>query len=165
MDVGHQLHVPEICFNPTMNRFIAILEKVSVSTMPSWEYILTNRFVGNNCVGGLSMKKLKRAVGNYVTGEKFRITPEHRRATDAFMSWIRDNSLRHKGKIRIVIMRKPKKAIKKITDYFINAVAAGYADKATRILDQHPDIQVLEPLVVGLKIFAAEEFRTAQEIK
>ena len=46
------------------------------------------------------MKKLKRAVGNYVTGEKFW---DREKDIDLFMSWIRDNSIRHKGKIRIVI--------------------------------------------------------------
>jgi len=58
-----------------------------------------------------------------------------------------------------------KRELKEITDYFIDAAAAGHADKAIRILEQHPDLQILEPVVVGLKIFIGEEFRTAQEIK
>lgn len=52
-----------------------------------------------------------------------------------------------------------------ITDYFINAATAGYAGRVIMILEQHPDIQVLEPIVVGLKIFLGEEILTAQEIK
>ena len=58
-----------------------------------------------------------------------------------------------------------KRGLGEITDYFINAAAAGYADKAIKIIEQHPDIQVLEPVVVGLKIFLGEEILTAQEIK
>ena len=58
-----------------------------------------------------------------------------------------------------------KREIKEITDYFISAAAAGHADTVIRHLEQHPDIEVLEPVVVGLKIFINEEFRTAQEIK
>lgn len=42
-------------------------------------------------------------VNRLLKGKEFRITPERRNATDIFMSWIRDNSIRHKGKIRIVI--------------------------------------------------------------
>lgn len=34
---------------------------------------------------------------------EYRITPERRQVADVFMSWIRDNSIRHKGRIRIVI--------------------------------------------------------------
>ena len=58
-----------------------------------------------------------------------------------------------------------KSELKEITNYFITAASAGHADKAIRILEQHPEIQVLEPVVVGMKIFIGEEFRTAQEIK
>lgn len=42
-------------------------------------------------------------VNRLLKGKEFQITPERRNATDAFMSWIRDNSIRHKGKVRIVI--------------------------------------------------------------
>ena len=58
-----------------------------------------------------------------------------------------------------------KRRIKEVTDYIISAAAAGHADTVIRLLEQHPDIEVLEPVVVGLKIFAGEEFRTAQEIQ
>lgn len=34
---------------------------------------------------------------------EYRITPERRQVADAFMSWIRDNSIRHKGRVSIVI--------------------------------------------------------------
>ncbi len=36
-------------------------------------------------------------------GDEFKITPERRRATDEFMSWLRDNAQRHQGKVRIVL--------------------------------------------------------------
>ena len=42
-------------------------------------------------------------INRLLKGKKYRITPERRRITDAFMSWIRDNSIRHKGSVRIVI--------------------------------------------------------------
>ena len=42
-------------------------------------------------------------INRLLKGREFRITPERRKDTDAFMSWIRDNSIRHKGGIRIVI--------------------------------------------------------------
>ena len=42
-------------------------------------------------------------INRMLKGKKYHITPESRNATDMFMSWIRDNSIRHKGKIRIVI--------------------------------------------------------------
>jgi len=42
-------------------------------------------------------------INRILKGGEFRITPERRKDTDAFMSWIRDNSIRHKGKVRIVI--------------------------------------------------------------
>ena len=58
-----------------------------------------------------------------------------------------------------------KRRIKEVTDYLIFAAAAGHADTVIRLLEQHPDIEVLEPIIVGLKIFIGEEFRTAQEIK
>ncbi|MFH2218717.1 MAG: tetratricopeptide repeat protein [Pseudomonadota bacterium] len=58
-----------------------------------------------------------------------------------------------------------KKGLGEITDYFINAAGAGYAGKAIKILEQSPDIQALEPVVVGLKIFLGEEILTAREIK
>ena len=57
-----------------------------------------------------------------------------------------------------------KRELKEITDYFITVAAAGNADKAIRILEQHTDIPALEPIIVGLKIFIGEEFLTAQEI-
>ena len=42
-------------------------------------------------------------VNRLLKGNEFRITPERRRETDLFMSWMRDNSIRHKGTVRIVI--------------------------------------------------------------
>ena len=42
-------------------------------------------------------------INRLLKGKEYQITPERRNHTDLFMSWIRDNSIRHKGKIRIVI--------------------------------------------------------------
>lgn len=42
-------------------------------------------------------------VNRLLKGNEFRITPERRRETDLFMSWMRDNSIRYKGTVRIVI--------------------------------------------------------------
>jgi hypothetical protein len=42
-------------------------------------------------------------INRLLKGKEYKITPERKGATDAFMSWIRDNSIRHKGKVRIVI--------------------------------------------------------------
>lgn len=42
-------------------------------------------------------------VNRILKGNDYLITPERRQEADAFMSWLRDNSIRHKGKVRIVI--------------------------------------------------------------
>ncbi len=42
-------------------------------------------------------------VNRLIKGQEYEITPERRQQTDEFMSWLRENSLRHQGKIRIVI--------------------------------------------------------------
>lgn len=42
-------------------------------------------------------------INRLLKGKEYQITPERRIDTDLFMSWIRDNSIRHKGKVRIVI--------------------------------------------------------------
>jgi len=42
-------------------------------------------------------------INRLLKGSEFRITPERRNDTDAFMSWIRENSIRHKGSVRIVM--------------------------------------------------------------
>ena len=36
-------------------------------------------------------------------GADYRITPERRQQADLFLSWLRENSIRHQGKIRIVL--------------------------------------------------------------
>ncbi len=36
-------------------------------------------------------------------GDDYRITPERRQQTDEFMSWLRQNSINHKGKVRLVL--------------------------------------------------------------
>jgi hypothetical protein len=42
-------------------------------------------------------------INRLLKGREYRITPERKNVTDAFMSWIRDNSIRYKGDVRIVI--------------------------------------------------------------
>ncbi len=42
-------------------------------------------------------------VNRILHGDDFQITPERRRETDAFMSWLRDNCIRHQGKARVVV--------------------------------------------------------------
>lgn len=42
-------------------------------------------------------------VNRLLKGDDYTITPERRANTDEFMSWLRENSIRHRGKIRIVI--------------------------------------------------------------
>jgi len=42
-------------------------------------------------------------VNRILKGNDYRITPERRGQADAFLSWLRDNSIRHQGKIRIVL--------------------------------------------------------------
>jgi len=42
-------------------------------------------------------------VNRIVKGEEYVVTPERRRIASEFMSWLRKNSLRHQGQVRIVI--------------------------------------------------------------
>jgi uncharacterized protein len=42
-------------------------------------------------------------VNRLLKGDDFIITPERRRQTDEFMSWLRANSSKHQGKVRIVL--------------------------------------------------------------
>jgi uncharacterized protein len=42
-------------------------------------------------------------VSRLLKGEDYAITPERRTQADAFMSWLRANSLKHQGKIRLVV--------------------------------------------------------------
>ncbi|MGD0345680.1 MAG: hypothetical protein ABSA85_02930 [Terracidiphilus sp.] len=42
-------------------------------------------------------------VNRILQGGDYRVTDERRRATDEFMSWLRDNTIKHKGKLRIVV--------------------------------------------------------------
>ena len=42
-------------------------------------------------------------INRMLKGKEYKITLERKRATDSFMSWIRDVSIRHNGKIRLVI--------------------------------------------------------------
>ena len=42
-------------------------------------------------------------INRLLKGKEYKITPERKKVADAFMPWIRDNSIRHKGSVRIVI--------------------------------------------------------------
>ncbi len=42
-------------------------------------------------------------INRMLKGKEYKIIPERKKATDSFMSWIRDVSIRHNGKIRLVI--------------------------------------------------------------
>jgi hypothetical protein len=42
-------------------------------------------------------------VNRMLKGKEYKITPERKKATDSFMSWIRDASIRYSGNIRLVI--------------------------------------------------------------
>ena len=42
-------------------------------------------------------------VNRILKGDDGLITPARRREADLFLSWLRDNSLRHRGKVRVVI--------------------------------------------------------------
>ncbi len=42
-------------------------------------------------------------VSRLLHGNDFQITPERRKDTDAFMSWLSDNCIRHRGKVRVVV--------------------------------------------------------------
>ena len=42
-------------------------------------------------------------VNRMLKGSDYRLTPERVQDVDAFMSWLRENSIRHKGKLRLVL--------------------------------------------------------------
>jgi hypothetical protein len=49
------------------------------------------------------MDEVPILVNRILQGHDFTITPEKRRSADAFMSWLRNNTLKHKGQIRFVV--------------------------------------------------------------
>ena len=49
------------------------------------------------------MDEVPVLVNRLLKGPDYQMTPEHVAAADALMSWLRDNSTRHRGKIRFVI--------------------------------------------------------------
>ena len=51
----------------------------------------------------LLMDEVPLMVNRMLKGEDFAITHERRAAVDEFMSWLRDNSLRHQNRVRIVV--------------------------------------------------------------
>jgi len=42
-------------------------------------------------------------INRMLKGSDYRITPERRQQVDAFMSWLRENSIRHQGTVRMVV--------------------------------------------------------------
>ena len=57
------------------------------------------------------------------------------------------------------------KEIGEISAFFMNATAKGHAAEAVLILEQYSDITLLEPLIVGLKLYMGLEVLTAFEIR
>ncbi len=51
-----------------------------------------------------------------------------------------------------------------VTEFIIRAASGGYAKEAIRLINGTPAYQILEPLVVGLKIYLKEDTKVAQEI-
>ncbi|MDR3557434.1 MAG: hypothetical protein P4L55_21975 [Syntrophobacteraceae bacterium] len=51
----------------------------------------------------LMMDEAPVMVNRILKGEDYRITPQRKSETDAFMSWLRKNSLEHQGQVRIVL--------------------------------------------------------------
>jgi len=51
----------------------------------------------------LMLDEVPIMVNRMLKGDDYTITPERKRQTDKFMSWLRQNSIRHQGKVRIVI--------------------------------------------------------------
>jgi tetratricopeptide (TPR) repeat protein len=57
------------------------------------------------------------------------------------------------------------KEIGEIIEYFITAAAAGHGADGLLILEQHPSIAILEPLIAGMKMYLGETVMTAHEIR
>jgi len=51
----------------------------------------------------LFLDEIAILVNRMLKGSDYKITPERIQEVDAFMSWLRENSIRHKGKLRIVL--------------------------------------------------------------
>lgn len=51
----------------------------------------------------LMLDEVPILVNRILKGDDYRITPERRAAADAFMSWLRDSSIRHQGTVRMAI--------------------------------------------------------------
>ena len=51
----------------------------------------------------LMLDEVPILINRMLKGEDFTVTAERRKETDEFMSWLRKNSIRHQGKLRIVI--------------------------------------------------------------
>jgi len=52
-----------------------------------------------------------------------------------------------------------------VTELLISLAAAGYAQQAVTTLNESPSAEVLEPLLVGLRLFSGEKVRAAVEIR
>ncbi len=55
--------------------------------------------------------------------------------------------------------------LKDANDLFISFAAYGFGKEALTILEESPNADILEPLVVGLKLFSGEDVKSALEIK
>lgn len=94
---------------------------------------------------------------------------------DAFPAW--------HGLIRVLFdkLRQPKKATEVLREYlektemvektvnsttelFVHVAAAGYGREALKILVESPSAEILEPLVVGLRMYVGEDVKVAAEI-
>jgi len=51
----------------------------------------------------LLVDELPILVNRILKGDDYTITPERRKQADLFLSWLRENSIRHQGKIRMVL--------------------------------------------------------------
>lgn len=51
----------------------------------------------------LFMDEVPILVNRLLQGSDYRVTAERRKETDAFMSWLRENTIRHRGKVRTVV--------------------------------------------------------------
>lgn len=51
----------------------------------------------------LLLDEVPLMVNRILKGEDFAITPERKRATEEFMSWLRKNSIKHQGRVSIVV--------------------------------------------------------------
>jgi hypothetical protein len=64
---------------------------------------LLDVFAGSEKPVIIFMDEVPILVNRILQGHDFTITPDKRRSADAFMSWLRNNTLKHQGQIRFVV--------------------------------------------------------------